>query len=196
MARSLLDTVDVARVRHTAAAAGGDVAGTAALACLLVGGALQHDPDDPAWADRDRLVVGGGDLDAAAAAVFAAAGVPTADTAPRWLDAGPGALAVAYGLAAGSALDGGVWRAYAVLDAGACADGVVWEAACAAAGARVPLTALVSAADRDAADRATGLFDSAGWPVSRVTTGDVVAVLADLDRALASAVPAVVVERP
>lgn len=196
MARSLLDTVDVRRVRQVAETVGDDVPGAAALACLVVGGALQHDPDDAAWVDRDRLVVGGGGLDAIAAAVFEAAGMPAEEAAPRWVDGGARALALAFGLAVGSALDAGVWRAFAVLDAGACATGVVWEAACAAAGSRVPLTALVTAADRDAADRAAGLFAAAGWPVARPAPTDVAAVLGDLDRALASAQPTVIVERP
>lgn len=185
MRPSLFDAVDLERLRAAVNRSG--TAAGALLACLHEGCALQHDVSDPGWADRDRLVVG----------VPALRARITSALAEGWYEIAPSdALAVAYGAAAASAIDGGIYRVWCLLDAAACDDGGTWEAALAAAEAAVtPLVALVDgSAARPSPERLVELWRAAGWAV--VTPArEAVALLGALDHAVATAGPAAVVVR-
>lgn len=169
MPRSLLDDADLAAVR-TAAGPGRDPVRTA-LACLLHGGVLAHAPDDPAWPDRDHLVVGSEALARSVAAVAPGLPVQAGD--------GGGALALAAGIAIGCALDGAGSRVFCLLDDAAADDGLLWEAALSAP--RGPLTALLLL-EPEGAERTRRLLVAAGWRTAVAAAEDPVAVLSALDR--------------
>ncbi len=194
--RSLFDTADLADLRGRVSSPGSPE--LAVLRLLLASRAIAHDPADPGWADRDRVVLGGEAVSAAAEVAFAEAGYPPSrpghPTAGR-TEVGARALGVALGLAAATAMDGGVARVWCVLDAVAAADGVVWEAA--ASAAEVATGTLVAVAvGGPGAQR----WASCGWTVHAAPVGDLPMVLGALDHALAatgpsapgSAVPSVV----
>jgi transketolase len=187
---SLLDRVDLWRIRE-AAAGGGPSA--ALVASLVIGGAFAFDPRNAAWADRDRLTVGSPGL----VPLLAAAVGGAAAGQPWWGPYRPGAaLAVACGAAIGSRLDGGVFRSWCLLDDAAADDGGVWEAARAAADAEdVPLIAGVACQSARAREGVETLFRAAGWPVFARAATDLGAVVAALDRALALEEPTAVVVR-
>lgn len=181
MARSLLDTANLADLRGIAT--GGSAAAVAAA--LIDTGLLQFDPDDPEWEDRDRLVVCGADVSAAVGRrLSAAGGDPDAIVTPA--ATGGDALAFAFGAAMSASLDGGAWRAWCLLDAAACDDGRVWEVAVAAREAR-PDTLGVLVAGRGSAT----LWRACGWNVHEAPAGDPVWLLGSLDQ-LVVAGPAVV----
>jgi transketolase N-terminal domain/subunit len=184
MARSLLDTADLAQLR-TLAAQGPAVA----VASVLVdSGLLQFDPDDPTWDDRDRLVVAGSATATAIEERLASAGARPADTLMR--ASGGDALAMAFGAAMASQLDGGAWRSWCVLDEAACDDGRVWEAARAAAWAKAAtLTALVEGAGT------VRLWEACGWTVHSAPADDPAWLLGALDQAVLTS-PAVVLAVP
>lgn len=171
MPRSLLDEADLAAVRAAADARGGSLG--VVTACLLEGGALAHAPDDPQWPDRDRLVVGS----AALRSALGEAGGPAAVA----LDGGGRALAVAVGLAAACALDGGVCRVFCLAEGDTIDDGLCWEAAMAAAWAGPSLIAVL-AVDAAGAETARGLFGAAGWRSATASASEPVEVLGALDR--------------
>lgn len=181
MPRSLLDDADLAAVRAAAGSRGG--VGAMPIACLLEGGAFAHDPADPAWADRDRLVVAGASLRAPVAAALADAGY--ADGGAHVVVAGGRGLAVAAGAAAVAGLDGGVARVYCLLDADTLDDGTTWEGALAGAAAPA-LTALVLVTP-PVLDRAQRLFSTAGWRTGVGRATDPVEVLGAIDLAHADA---------
>ena len=169
MRPSLLDRADLLRLRPLARAGG--VASLAA--CLIDGGVVQLDRNEPAWPDRDRLVAGGHTAVAALVARLRATELPDSVVAAET----PGeALGVALGAAIVSARHGAAWRVWCLLDAGAADDGAVWETARAAAGSwPVPLTVLVDGHD--------ALWHAAGWRIEEAPGGDPVHVLAALDQA-------------
>jgi transketolase len=202
---SLSDRADLASLRAAAARYEGRFATVAA--CLVAGGALEHDPDDPEWPDRDRLVVG--DLAAAAAltAALAEAGHaqpgptdprPQGGTAPAPAAAGLaplpawGALPHAVGLAAASRLDGGVFRTWCLLGPGAVDHGATWEAARTAAGARLDTLVALVAARSEAVAEALRVFDAAGWHVTSGRGDEPAELLGAFDLACAAAAPALV----
>lgn len=164
--RSLLDDVDVAALRRQASERTGIFAGV--VAALMDTGVVQHDPDDPGWSDRDRLVAGGPE----AARPFLL-GEPVlrceAGTALR--------QAVDAGVASTSG--GGIYRVWCLLDPGAAEHGGTWEAARAAADAGcAEITAVCPSG------LLADLLVLAGW--RRVpSVGDPLSVFAALDRALA-----------
>lgn len=182
MPRSLLDGVDLRRLRLPAASGAQTLA-----ACLIDGGAAQFDAGDPAWPDRDRLVaVAGSPLAAAVDERLQAAGCPAGE---QLVLAGGGgeALAVALGAGAVSRLDGGVWRAWCLLADDDCDDGTLWEAV-RAAGEQclATVTALVDGA------ATAPLWRACGWSVRQVPA-EPVRLLAAVDHAVAEqGVPAVV----
>lgn len=186
---SLLDHVDLPALRAAAAGLGPPFGVLAA--CLVAGGALAHDPDEPDWADRDRLVPGDTAAAAALSAALLAAGHPGGvDPLPAH-EAAP----FAAGLAAASRLDGAIFRTWCVLGRDGLAHGATWEAARTGreAGLRT-LTALV-AADAEACADARAVFGAAGWRVATCRGDDPAEVLAALDHALAADRPSLVTAR-
>ena len=184
MARSLLDTADLAQLRTLVA--GGTAAAIAAA--VVDSGLLQFDPDDAEWEDRDRLVVAGTALAEALEARLADAGARPFETVVR--ASGGDALAMAFGAAVASQVDGAPWRSWCVLDEAACDDGRVWEAARAAAWARAStLTALVEGAST------VRMWEACGWTVHQAPVDDPAWLLSSLDQAVATS-PAVVLAVP
>lgn len=181
--RSLLDHVDLAAVRRAAARHDGPFA--TALACLVDGGVLTVDHDDPCWADRDRLVVG---ARSAVPAVAAWLGEPVTDPttgAASWVGAEPGgALAMAVGAATSAALDGGVLRAWCLLDDAAISDGAVVEAAALARRAGMAAPALLAVVTPAGADHLAAQLAVAGWSGSRCLADDPAELLGALDHVL------------
>lgn len=180
MRRSLLDTADVPALRSLARR--GPAIGLAAA--LIDTGLLQFDPDDPAWADRDRLVVGG---PAAVAAVRERLDSAGAALQPTAHVAAGEALAVALGAAVAARLDGGIWRSWCVVDETVCDDGRTWEAARAAPDDLPTLTVLAVGDDSEA------LWRACGWAVHVVPPDDPVWLLGALDQALSGRPTAVLV---
>lgn len=178
--RSLLDGADLARLRPLVAPGG-----LRALAAVLVDGrALQVDPADPSWGDRDRLVTTVAALPQLVARLRTMGADPAAVVAS--VATGGAALGMALGAAAASAADGGVWRTWCVLDARATDDGGVWEAARAAADADLGPLVVLGAGHGDAA-----LWSACGWSVHTARTTDPALLFAAVDRALADTPAAV-----
>ena len=176
MARSLLDGADLATLRALA----GNGVEAAVAAAVVDSGLLQFDPDDPAWEDRDRVVVAGSGLHGALAQRLTEAG---ADPGRVLVTAAGGgeALGLAFGAAMASAHDGGAWRSWCLLDEEACEDGRVWEVADAVRGAGAdPLGAIV------VGERTAALWRACGWQVHTATVSDPVEVLGGLDQLLAA----------
>ncbi len=172
--RSLLDRVDLRELRPVAEQLPGVWA--TAVACLVTGGALTWDALDPAWDDRDRLVVG---TQRALPAVRAAFGAGD----PACFQAEPAARALnaAVELATASASAGEAYRVFCLLDAEAGEQGPVWEAALAAG--RGDLSALVVLGLWAPELDLEAMLLAAGWSTLHVPHDDPVAVLAGLDRA-------------
>jgi transketolase N-terminal domain/subunit len=175
MTRSLLDTADLAHLRRL----GGPGAAAALAACVVDSGLLQFDPDDPAWEDRDRLVIAGDGLSAAIGLRIAAAGGGLGATLPA--ATGGDAMGIALGAAAASELDGGGWRSWCGLDESACDDGRVWEVARAAVAARLPTLAAFVAGVSTAP-----LWRACGWQVHMAPADDPAWLLGAFDLAMAA----------
>jgi len=112
---------------------------------------MRHDPTDPRWPDRDRLILSKGHAAPALYAVLAEQGYIQRDALSHLREYGsilqghpdatrtPGVevssgslgngLSIASGLAAALRLDGRPSRVYALLGDGECDEGLVWEAA-------------------------------------------------------------------
>lgn len=172
--RSFLDAVDLAAVRAAAAELEGPFA--TVVACLRDADVLQHDPRDPTWPDRDRLLVADGDAQRAVRAAWSPPGTPGE------LDGGaPGtALGVAVGAAIGSALDGGIFRVWCLLGDRAVDDGAVWESARSAASSHCGLLTAVVIGESAPIE---GLFAAAGWAVDGIDLDDPLEVLGAMDQA-------------
>lgn len=185
MPRSLLDTADLAALRDQVAQGPAAAVATA----LIDTGLLQFDPDDPEWEDRDRIVICGADVTAAAGRRLTAAGAdPDAVVTPA--ASGGQALALAFGAAMAGTLDGGAWRAWCLLDERACDDGRIWEIARAASEARPDTMGVL------VAGRGTGaLWSACGWHVHEAPASDPVWLLGAVDQ-LVAAGPAVVLAVP
>jgi hypothetical protein len=181
--RSLLDGVALGAVR----AAAGDGPYGIALACLLDAGVVQHDPADPTWADRDRVLAGRWAQPCADAAFARYGGGP-----PEPEVRGRPVLPVGLGAALASGLDGGIFRVWCLLGPDD-ADGATWEAARAAIDARAGALAVVA---RDPRGELGGLLATAGWALRRVDLDAPAEVLGALDHVLAgSDVPTAVTGR-
>jgi transketolase N-terminal domain/subunit len=129
MSRSLLDGADLAAMRALL-----ESEWSAAATGLIDSGLLQFDPADPAWEDRDRLIVADAAVTQTFRARLHAAGAAPDDVA-TFVPSGGTAMGLAFGAALASDLDGNAWRPWAVLDERCCDDGRVWEVARAAADA-------------------------------------------------------------
>lgn len=136
------------------------------VTALYFGGVLRHDPSDPTWPDRDRLILSKGHGCPALYAALAEAGYfpvgwlsnlrqlgspleghPNMRVLPG-VEASTGSLgqglSIALGHALAARLNGRSYRVYAILGDGECDEGQVWEAAMAAAHFEVDhLTAIV-----------------------------------------------------
>ncbi|MGI8574939.1 MAG: hypothetical protein ACR2MA_06270 [Egibacteraceae bacterium] len=176
--RSLLDRIDLARLRSHAHGLPGTWA--TAVACLIDGGALTRDADDPAWADRDRLIVGTQRALPAVRAAFDPVLPPSFQAEPP-----AAALGVAVEQARMSAAAGEAYRVLCLLDAESGGQGPVWEAALAAGRAR--LSALVLLVMSAPVLDAEAMLLAAGWSTLRARHDDPVAVLGALDRAFGQA---------
>ena len=178
MARSLLDGADLTLLRGLTE----DGTDTAVAAAFIDAGLLQFDPDDPGWEERDRLVVCGAAVgDALSGRLRVAGADPERVLATVATSAGGEALGLAFGAAMASALDGGAWRSWCVLDAAACEDGRVWEVADAVGSAGAETLGAVVVGDRTAA-----LWRACGWKVHTASGTDLVEILGGLDQLMAA----------
>ena len=148
---------------------GGSLSCTDILVALYFGGVLDHDPADPARADRDRFILGKGHAAPALYATLAHAGyfgrdelmtlrklgsrlqghpdsnqVPGVEVSTGSLGQG---LSIAAGAAAGFKLEGVPASVFCLLGDGECQEGQVWEAAMFAAHRQ--LDNLVAVVDRN-----------------------------------------------
>ena len=146
---------------------GGSLSCIDTLAALYLGGVMDHDPANPEWRGRDRLILSKGHAAPALYAVLAQSGymmrqellglrrlgsrlqghpdctlVPGVEVSTGSLGQG---LSIAAGLAAGLRLQGGNQAVFCILGDGECQEGQVWEAATFAAHQK--LDALVAVVD-------------------------------------------------
>jgi len=121
--RSLLDGVDLAALRR-AGHEGGPTG--LVLSCLFDSGLVQHDPDDPEWSDRDRVLIDPALPLHPVAAVMARVNYPS-DSARLGQGSGR-VMADAVGLAHSSHAAGEVFRVFALLAQASLVDGGVWAA--------------------------------------------------------------------
>lgn len=111
---------------------------------------MNHKPDDPAWADRDRFVLSKGHAAPVLYAALAESGYFEVDQLKTLREFGsilqghpdmcktPGVeicsgslgqgLAAACGMALGARIDGASWRVYAMVGDGEAQEGEIWEA--------------------------------------------------------------------
>jgi transketolase len=149
---------------------GGSLGMTDIFVSLYHGGFLKHDPANPKWDGRDRLVLSNGHICPVLYACLADRGFfpkswltglrkidehlqghPAMQKTPG-VEASTGSLghgfAMAAGMAAALRLDGKPNRVYALLGDGECQEGLIWEAAMAAAHYRLDrLTAVIDRND-------------------------------------------------
>ncbi len=144
--RHALEMTHVSRGSHI-----GSVMSVAEIIGVLYTRVLHVRPQEPDWAERDRLILSKGHAGASIYAALAERGffpveelrnhygdgsflsghvshhgVPGVEVSTGSLGHG---LSVAVGLALGAKMDGSAWRTYAVLGDGECDEGAVWEAA-------------------------------------------------------------------
>jgi hypothetical protein len=128
------------------------------------------------------VVVCGPDLAAALAGRLRDAGADP-DHVLVTAEAGGHALGLAFGAAMASALDGGAWRSWCVLDEAACEDGRVWEVADAVRGAGADPSVLGAVV---VGDRTAPLWRACGWQVHAAAVTDPVEILGGLDQLMAA----------
>ena len=160
MRRDVIDMIYAAGSGHP----GGSLSEMELLAALYFR-VMRHDPRNPAWADRDRLILSKGHACPGLYAVLARCGYFPREWLPTFRSIGsklqghahtmtPGVemnsgslgqgLSFAVGTALASRLDGRNSRIYALLGDGECDEGQVWEAAMAASHYRLGnLTAFI-----------------------------------------------------
>lgn len=155
-----LDTVELARrvrihvLRMTSRGGSSHVGAAFSVAdilSVLYSGVLRHDPTNPRWPDRDRLILSKGHAGAAVYAVLAEVGYfPTTELLKHYSDGSvfsghvshkgipgvelsTGSLGHGLGVGAGMAnalqLSGNKARVFVVLSDGECDEGTIWEAA-------------------------------------------------------------------
>lgn len=152
--RLLAEQIRVAALEEFAALGFGHVGGAMSLVetlAVLYGGAMRVDPAQPAWAERDRLVVSKGHAGPAVYATLALKGyfpreelltlnkpgtrlpshcdrlkTPGIDMTTGSLGQG---MSTACGLALGQRMDGTGARTFLILGDGECDEGQVWEGA-------------------------------------------------------------------
>ena len=156
-------------IRMTAAAQSGHPGGSLSCADILTAlyfRVLRHDPRNPHWPDRDRLIVSKGHATPAVYAALAEAGYFSTDELltfrrlgsrlqghtvmhmPPGVEMSAGALGMglsfALGHALASRLDGRHYHVYCLMSDGDCDEGQTWEAAMASAHHRADnLTAII-----------------------------------------------------
>lgn len=156
-------------VSMTAAANSGHPGGSLSCVEILVAlyfRVMRHNPQDPAWPDRDRFIMSKGHASPAQYAVLAEAGYLPVSELPSFrrlgsrlqghvtagktpgveMSAGSLGMGLSYGIgqALAARLDGKDYRTYVLLGDGELNEGQVWEAAMAAAFHKVDtLTAIV-----------------------------------------------------
>ncbi|MBQ8200993.1 MAG: transketolase [Clostridia bacterium] len=129
----------------------GAIFSVAEVTAVLYSGVLRVNPADPAWPERDRLILSKGHAGAAVYAALAERGFfPVEELSSHYANGSrlsghvshkgvPGVefstgslghgLPVAAGMALGGMKDKADWRVYCVLGDGECDEGSVWEAA-------------------------------------------------------------------
>ena len=133
----------------------GSVFSVAEIIAVLYARILRVDPKNPAWPERDRLILSKGHAGSAVYAALAETGffpveqlkthyangsilsghvshkgVPGVEVSTGSLGHG---LGIGVGMALGARMDGAPWRTYVVLGDGECDEGSVWESALQAA---------------------------------------------------------------
>ena len=133
----------------------GGILSVAEIIAVLYARVLRVDPKNPAWPERDRMILSKGHAGAAIYAALAETGffpverlkthyangsllsghvshrgVPGVEVSTGSLGHG---LGIGAGLALGAKMDGASWRTYVVLGDGECDEGSVWETALQAA---------------------------------------------------------------
>ncbi len=133
----------------------GSIMSVAEIIAVLYTSVLRVRPEDPAWPDRDRMILSKGHAGAAIYAALAETGffpveqlkthyangsilsghvshkgVPGVEISTGALGHG---LSIGAGMALGARMNGEGWRTYVVLGDGECDEGSVWEAALQAA---------------------------------------------------------------
>ena len=117
---------------------------------LYYGGILRHDPSDPDWEDRDRLILSKGQASPALYTILADAGFYDKSELKKFTKLGgmfavhlqqdvpgveitAGSLGQGFGIAAGIALgakmNNELYNVYALLGDGECYEGSIWETA-------------------------------------------------------------------
>ena len=145
--RDIIEMVSAAGSGHP----GGSLSAVEILTTLYFGGAMKHDPANPKWADRDRLVLSKGHAAPVLYSAMAEAGYlpkdklttlrklgsifqghPDVRFIPE-LDASTGSLgqgvSIALGMGLASKLNGSPSRTYCILGDGEVQEGQVWEGA-------------------------------------------------------------------
>lgn len=129
------------------------------LYTLYIRGVLRYDPADPAWADRDRLILSKGHAGLALYGVMVSAGLLKEEEYhsylqpgsriggepclrdSAWVEATTGSLghglSMAVGMAAALKANRSTAKVYVILGDGECQEGTVWEAAMSAAAFRL-----------------------------------------------------------
>ena len=145
----------------------GSILSVAEIVATLYTGTARVDPNNPAWPERDRVVLSKGHAGAAIYSALAETGFfPVEELATHYANGShlsghvshrgvPGVelstgalghgLGMAAGLALGGKLDGADWRTFVILGDGECDEGAVWESALQAA--RYGLDRLIAIVD-------------------------------------------------
>ena len=171
--KKIADEIRISVIRSLAEAGSGHLGGSLDLADLfatLYFSILRHDPANPRWEDRDRLVLSIGHVAPVLYATLAHAGYfpkeelltlrklgsrlqghPGRDKGLPGLELSAGSLgqglSVAAGMALAARMDRKPWKVYCILGDGELQEGSVWEAAMAAA--HHSLDHLVAIVDRN-----------------------------------------------
>lgn len=145
--RDIIEMITAAGNGHP----GGSLSSVEILVTLYFGGAMKHDPANPKWAERDRIVLSKGHAAPVLYSVMAEAGYvpkdklntlrklgsiyqghPDVRFIPQ-LDASTGSLgegvSLVLGMGLAAKLDGSPSRAYCILGDGEIQEGQVWEGA-------------------------------------------------------------------
>ncbi|MBP3720241.1 MAG: transketolase [Clostridia bacterium] len=133
----------------------GSIFSVAEIIAVLYTSVLRVDPENPAWPERDRMILSKGHAGSAVYSALAERGFfPVEELKTHYQDGSrlsghvshrgvPGVevstgslghgLAIGAGLALGAKMDGASWRTFVVLGDGECDEGEVWESALQAA---------------------------------------------------------------
>lgn len=168
---SLFDRLDVAVLRR--ATAGLTDAVAFALTVLLEAGAIAHDPLDPAWPDRDRLLVASSLAPAEVARLLERGG------GAGWTAPDEEVLREVVAVARAGRATGGGARTWCALPAAALTSPSA--AALLVEAGSEPLAGLVALVVDGEAE---ALLVAAGWTVEHAADRDLLAVLGAADRAL------------